>query len=98
MAARKTAGNATLADATAAFAAEGCSSPHTWGNEAGDKYGRHDHGYHKVLFCLAGSIVFHTDDGDIELGAGDRLELPAGTRHAATVGRSGCACVEAWGA
>ena len=50
-----------------------------------------------MLFCLEGSIVFHTDDGDIELGAGDRLDLPAGTRHAATVGRSGYACVEAWG-
>ena len=32
MAATKTPGSATLADATAAFAAEGCSSPHTWGN------------------------------------------------------------------
>jgi hypothetical protein len=32
-----------------------------------------------VLFCLAGSIVFHTDDGDIELTAGDRLDLEPGT-------------------
>ena len=95
MAATKTPGNATLADATEAFAAEGCSSPHTWGNDAGDTYGRHDHGYHKVLFCLAGSIVFHTDDGDIELRAGDRLDLEPGTAHAATVGPGGCRCVEA---
>jgi quercetin dioxygenase-like cupin family protein len=48
-----------------------------------------------VLFCLAGSIVFHTDDGDIELTAGDRLDLEAGTSHSATVGRDGCECVEA---
>jgi hypothetical protein len=41
--------------------------------------------------------VFHTDEGDIALSAGDRLDLPAGTPHAATVGASGCACVEAWG-
>jgi hypothetical protein len=44
-----------------------------------------------------GSIVFHTDDGDAALAAGDRLDLPAGTRHAATVGQHGCECVEAWG-
>jgi quercetin dioxygenase-like cupin family protein len=48
-----------------------------------------------VLFCLAGSITFHTDEGDVELTAGDRLDLPAGTPHAATVGRNGCACIEA---
>jgi mannose-6-phosphate isomerase-like protein (cupin superfamily) len=95
MTATKTPGNATLADATAAFSAEGCSPPQTWGNDAGDTYGRHDHPYHKVLFCLAGSIVFHTDDGDIELRAGDRLDLEPGTAHAATVGPGGCRCVEA---
>jgi hypothetical protein len=48
-----------------------------------------------VLFCLAGSIVFHTDDGDIELTAGDRLDLEPGTAHSATVGPDGCECVEA---
>lgn len=95
MAATKTPGNATLADATAAFSTEGCSPPQTWGNDAGDTYGRHDHAYHKVLFCLAGSIVFHTDDGDLELRAGDRLDLEPGTAHAATVGPGGCRCVEA---
>ena len=61
----------------------------------GDAYARHEHGYHKVLFCLSGSIVFHTDDGDIELRAGDRLDLEPGTGHAATVGPGGCRCVEA---
>jgi hypothetical protein len=95
MAATKTSSNAMLDDAIAAFAAEGCSSPHSWGNGPDDRYGRHDHGYHKVLFCLSGSIVFHTDDGDIELRAGDRLDLEPGTAHAATVGPGGCRCVEA---
>lgn len=95
MAATKTSGNATLADATAAFASEGCSSPRTWGNGPGDAYGRHDHAHHKVLFCLSGSIVFHTDDGDVELTEGDRLDLEPRTGHAATVGVRGCRCVEA---
>ncbi len=48
-----------------------------------------------MLFCLDGSIVFHTDDGDVELLPGDRLDLEPGTGHAATVGPEGCECVEA---
>jgi mannose-6-phosphate isomerase-like protein (cupin superfamily) len=83
------------AAAVAAFAAEGASAPRFWGNGPGDTYGRHDHGFHKVLFCLAGSIVFHTDGGDVELGPGDRLDLEPGTEHGATVGPDGCECVEA---
>jgi hypothetical protein len=83
------------ADADRAFAAEGCSPPRSWGNAPDDAYGRHSHAYHKVLFCLSGSIVFHTDDGDVELRAGDRLDLEPGTDHAATVGADGVECVEA---
>ena len=83
------------AAALRAFEAEGASAPRFWANGPGDRYGRHEHGFHKVLFCLAGSIVFHTDDGDVELRPGDRLDLDAGTGHAATVGPEGCECVEA---
>lgn len=82
-------------DALAALHVEGCSAPRPWGNGPGDTYGQHVHDYHKVLFCLSGSIVFHTDDGDVELRAGDRLDLEPGTRHAATVGPGGVRCVEA---
>jgi mannose-6-phosphate isomerase-like protein (cupin superfamily) len=82
-------------DAVAAFRDEGCSAPRFWGNGPGDRYGRHSHDSHKVLFCLEGSITFHTDDGDVELRAGDRLDLGPGTAHAATVGPQGCECVEA---
>jgi quercetin dioxygenase-like cupin family protein len=78
-----------------AFVAEGASAPRLWGNGPGDRYGRHSHDYRKVLFCLRGSIVFHTDDGDLDLRAGDRLDLDPGTPHGATVGPDGCECVEA---
>lgn len=70
-------------------------SPQAWRNGPGDGYESHIHGYDKILFCVNGSIVFHTDTGDVPLDAGDRLDLPAGTRHAATVGPEGCRCVEA---
>jgi mannose-6-phosphate isomerase-like protein (cupin superfamily) len=78
-----------------AFRAEGCSAPRPWGNGPGDTYGRHAHGYHKVLFCLDGSITFHLDEGDVELEPGDRLDIEPGTEHGATVGPKGCSCVEA---
>jgi hypothetical protein len=86
--------SATRDAALAAFEAEGCSRPRTWGNGPGDRYGWHAHEFHKVLFCLRGSIVFHTREGDVPL-TGDRLDLEPGTEHAATVGPDGCDCVEA---
>ena len=95
MGAAKRAGNAARADALAAFEAEGCSALRFWSNGPEDRYGSHDHAFHKVLFCLSGSIVFHTDDGDIEMTAGDRVDLEPGTLHSATVGSQGCECVEA---
>lgn len=80
--------------AEAAFRDEGLN-PQTWSNQPGYVYGEHQHSYHKVLFCIAGSITFHTPDGDVELEPGDRLDLPPGTPHSATVGSSGVTCIEA---
>jgi Cupin domain len=82
-------------DALDAIRAEGCSTPRPWGNGPGDAYGRHAHAYHKVLFCLDGSITFHLDGGDVTLEPGDRLDLEPGTEHGATVGPAGCSCIEA---
>jgi mannose-6-phosphate isomerase-like protein (cupin superfamily) len=95
VAATRTAGDATREAAVAALAAEGASFPRFWVNGPGDRYGAHEHGFHKVLFCLSGSIVFHVDGEDVALTAGDRLDLEPGTMHAATVGPAGCECVEA---
>jgi quercetin dioxygenase-like cupin family protein len=70
-------------------------NPHTWGNEPGYEYEWHSHDYHKVLYCVSGSIVFHTEAGDFDLEPGDRLDVEAGTRHSATVGQDGVQCMEA---
>jgi quercetin dioxygenase-like cupin family protein len=78
----------------AAIRREGLT-PHGWGNAPGDRYGWHEHAYHKVLYCVRGSIMFHTDDRDVPLRAGDRMDVPPHTRHAATVGPDGVRCVEA---
>jgi hypothetical protein len=76
------------------FAEEGLT-PHWWGNTPRDTYAWHSHPYHKVLYCGAGSITFHTREGDLELRVGDRLDLSPGVEHAATVGQEGCRCIEA---
>ena len=49
----------------------------TLGERPGDRYGWHEHDYRKVVFCVEGSITFHTDDGDWSCG-GDRLDLTRG--------------------
>ena len=77
------------------LAAEGLSAI-GWSNGPGDRYAVHEHGYDKVLVCAAGSIVFETPDaGAVALAVGDRLELPAGTGHGASVGPDGVTCLEA---
>jgi quercetin dioxygenase-like cupin family protein len=65
-----------------------------WSNEPDDRYARHAHTFTKIRYCVSGSIDFSVDDRVIRLSAGDRMLLPAGTAHAATVGPTGCACVE----
>jgi quercetin dioxygenase-like cupin family protein len=78
----------------ARFREEGLE-PREWANGPGDRYGWHDHPYHKVLYCLSGTIDFHTHEGDFALQAGDRLDIEPGTEHAATVGPDGVSCMEA---
>jgi len=73
--------------------AGGCYS---WSNGPGDTYAPHSHGYEKVLYCIDGSITFVLEGTGrrLELTAGDRMVLPAGTVHAAEVGPRGCTCIE----
>ena len=78
----------------AALSSEGLA-PYAWGNPPGDRYAAHSHPYVKVLYCLEGSIVFHLPGQDVELRPGDRLDLPAGLEHSATVGSEGVVCLEA---
>jgi quercetin dioxygenase-like cupin family protein len=84
--------------AAAALRAEGLSA-YAWQNGPGDVYAPHRHAYDKVLFCTQGSIRFDLpEEGrSVELRPGDRLDLAAGTAHAAVVGPDGVICLEAHG-
>jgi uncharacterized protein YjlB len=84
------------ADAATRLRAEGLD-PGAWSNGPRDRYGAHDHAYDKVIVVERGSIRFGLPDHDraVDLAAGDRLELPAGTLHDALVGAAGVSCLEA---
>ena len=68
-----------------------------WTNAPGSVYEVHHHPYRKTLFCVDGTITFFLPDSgtDVPLAPGDRLVLPAGTRHGAVVGVNGVTCIEA---
>jgi quercetin dioxygenase-like cupin family protein len=72
------------------------SSCYSWSNGPGDRYAPHSHPYEKVLYCVDGTIAFvlQHDGRRLELKAGDRMVVPAGTLHSAEVGPSGCTCIE----
>jgi quercetin dioxygenase-like cupin family protein len=85
-----------MAEDAAARLREQGLEPGRWSNGPGERYAVHDHGYDKVIVVESGSIRFGLDDAlTVDLAAGDRLELPAGTAHDALVGPSGVACLEA---
>ena len=69
-------------------------APFRWGNTAGYHYSPHRHDYDSVIVCIAGSISFRVEGRDVELRPGDRIDLPAGVEHAATVGPDGVECLE----
>ena len=86
----------TGGEARARLRTEGLD-PVEWANEPGDSYAAHQHAYDKVIVVALGSIRFGLPGSglQVDLAAGDRLELPAGTDHNAVVGPSGVTCLEA---
>ena len=66
----------------------------SWTNGPGDRFTAHRHAFDKVLVVTSGSITFLVAALAIEMEAGERLDLPADTDHAAVVGRTGVECLE----
>lgn len=71
--------------------------PYRWGNGPHDVYNAHTHPFDKVIYVVQGSIVFGLPDTgqELEMFAGDRLDLPRGVQHSAVVGPHGVVCLEA---
>jgi quercetin dioxygenase-like cupin family protein len=69
--------------------------PYRWSNGPGDVYAAHQHPYDKVIYVVSGSILFRVPGEQLELHAGDRLDLPRGKNHDAVVGDEGVVCLEA---
>jgi quercetin dioxygenase-like cupin family protein len=72
-------------------------SPYTWSNGPHDRYAAHSHSYDKVIYVVQGSITFGLPElvKQLDMKAGDRLDLPAGVVHQAVVGAQGVVCLEA---
>jgi mannose-6-phosphate isomerase-like protein (cupin superfamily) len=70
--------------------------PYDWSNAPGDTYAPHVHDYDKVIVVVRGSITWSLPESNqtFETHAGDRIELPRGTWHAAQVGPQGVVCLE----
>lgn len=70
--------------------------PYSWSNGPFDTYSAHSHGYDKVIYVVTGSITFGLPElgQSLTLKAGDRLDLPAGVVHNATVSAEGVVCLE----
>lgn len=71
--------------------------PYMWENSPNYRYAVRTHGYDKVLYVVEGTLEIMLPDFNqrVKLHAGDRIEIPSGTRHGTTVGHSGAKCVEA---
>ena len=71
-------------------------NPYSWSNGPHAVYAAHTHSYDKVIYVVSGSITFDLPDlgSKASLNPGDRLDLPAGIVHAATVSPEGVVCLE----
>lgn len=85
----------TVAELAEVFIREGLFY-YDWSNDPGDVYPPHVHDYDKVLLVVSGSITWllPATHETIETRAGDRIDLPRGTIHAAVVGPDGVTCLE----
>jgi quercetin dioxygenase-like cupin family protein len=75
-------------EAVASLEREGLSVSE-WTDDAGTHYPEHSHVRDEVLVMIEGSLTMDMAGERRTLGPGDRIELPAGAVHTATVGPNG---------
>ncbi len=71
--------------------------PYKWETQPNQRYAVRTHGYTKVLFLVSGMMEVNLPDSNerVKLRSGDRVEIPARTRHGSVTGSSGAVCLEA---
>jgi quercetin dioxygenase-like cupin family protein len=58
------------------------------------KIPEHRHPFNEVRMILEGELIFNIAGNQLLLRAGDRIEIPANTRHSYEVrGRDDCVCI-----
>lgn len=70
--------------------------PYVWNSPPNFRYPVRSHGYDKTLYCVQGTIeigLAHSRER-VLLRAGDRVDLPRGSRYSVIVGPEGARCVE----
>ena len=65
-----------------------------WEGEPNEVFEEHYHPLDKTLWCEAGEITFAIEGEELVFSKGQTFTLPAGTRHSAVAGTSGCLCWE----
>jgi len=60
-----------------------------WHDAADATYSAHAHDHDESIWVVAGEMTFVAGGGELRLGPGDRLMLPAGTVHTARAGPGG---------
>lgn len=68
---------------------EGYTNLYVWQDAPNTYYDWHTHPFNEVRWVLEGEITMGTTEGIVTLRAGDRMDVPAGTRHWAKVGKEG---------
>jgi quercetin dioxygenase-like cupin family protein len=64
-------------------------SAFSWSDAPGAHYVEHAHDHDESIWLVAGAIRFGAGGRELVLSPGDRLMLPAGTRHTADAGPDG---------
>ncbi len=60
---------------------EGYFNIFPWCDGEGSFYDWHTHPYQEVRWVYKGEVIMGTEEGEVILRPGDRLDLPEGTKH-----------------
>jgi len=72
---------------------EGYTNLYVWSDFPGTFYDWHTHPFDEVRWVIEGEITIGTEGETFHLKPGDKLRVPAGTRHWAKVGKEGVSYV-----